>query len=243
MLTLSPRLLTVALVCLAGCQGCTRSPGLPPASISAPVTPPPQVGRLPQPRPPITPAVGGNPWKPATTPRGWKYIVLHHTATGTGSVDSIHADHVKKKDKNGNHWLGIGYHFVIGNGHGMTDGDIEPTFRWRTQIQGAHAGSSDKEYNEVGIGICLVGNFENEPPTPAQIQSTKLLVQTLRREYGIAADHVVPHKDIRASATACPGKLFPLAEIASDTPSFVFGQNPERAPVETMASSFGSALR
>ncbi|RPI83703.1 MAG: N-acetylmuramoyl-L-alanine amidase, partial [Planctomycetaceae bacterium] len=175
--------------------------------------------------------------------RGWKYIVLHHTATGSGSVESIHADHVKKKDKSGNNWLGIGYHFVIGNGQGMTDGEIEPTFRWRTQIQGAHAGSSDKEYNEVGIGVCLVGNFENDPPTPAQIQSTKLLVQTLRREYAIGAAQVVPHNDIRASATACPGKLFPMAEVASERPAVVFGLDPSGVPVESMASSLGSVLR
>ena len=57
----------------------------------------------------------------------------------------------------------------------MADGAIESTFRWRTQIQGAHAGSNNKDYNERGIGICLVGNFEKSPPTPAQKRSIKLL--------------------------------------------------------------------
>ncbi|MEZ6045526.1 MAG: hypothetical protein R3C11_08100 [Planctomycetaceae bacterium] len=72
----------------------------------------------------------GNPWKPNVAERDWKWIVIHHTATDKGSVESIHETHLKRRDKNGNPWLsGIGYHFVIGNGQGMEDGDIEPTFR------------------------------------------------------------------------------------------------------------------
>ena len=62
--------------------------------------------------------------------RDWDYIVLHHTASESGSVASIHEEHLRRKDKNGNAWLGIGYHFVIGNGSGMDDGEIEPTFRF-----------------------------------------------------------------------------------------------------------------
>ncbi len=238
-LTLLPTLL--ATVC--GCQGCTRSPGLPPTvSIQAPFVPPAQ---LPEPQAPAAAVAhrGQNPWKPDVAGRPWKYIVLHHTATTSGSVDSIHAEHQKKKDKNGNAWLGIGYHFVIGNGRGMADGAIEPTFRWRTQIQGAHAGSSDPEYNQLGIGICLVGNFENEPPTAAQQKSTQLLVQTLRQEYFIPIDQVVPHKEIRASATACPGKLFPLREIAQDQPSILLGVDPDGVPVESLAGSLERTLR
>lgn len=244
MRTLSAHLVALSLVCLGGCQGCTGGQGLPPptASIPAPYTPPPQTAQPPRPKPPVTPA-GNNPWKPSAQARAWKYIVLHHTATTSGSVDSIHTEHQKKKDKNGNPWLGIGYHFVIGNGKGMADGAVEPTFRWRTQIQGAHAGSSDKEYNELGIGVCLVGNFENEAPTPAQLKSARLLIQTLRREYFVPADSVVPHKDIRASATACPGKLFPLTEVAFDSPGIVFGLDPDGVPVESLASSLGSTLR
>lgn len=242
MRTLSPHLVALSLLCLCGCQGCTGSQGLPPptASIPAPYTPPPQVRPAPRPVPPVQ---AGNPWKPSTTARPWKYIVLHHTATTSGSVDSIHAEHQKKTDKSGKHWLGIGYHFVIGNGKGMPDGAVEPTFRWRTQIQGAHAGSADKDYNELGIGVCLVGNFEHDPPTPAQLKSARLLVQTLRREYFVPADNVVPHKEIRASATACPGQLFPLTEVAMDSQAIVFGLDPDGVPVESLASSLGSTLR
>ena len=149
-------------------------------------------------------------WTPLVPSRAWKYIVLHHTATTRGSVESIHRTHLKRKDANGNNWLGIGYHFVIGNGNGMGDGQIEPTFRWKEQLHGAHAGSA--EYNEWGIGIALVGNFDETPPTEAQLAAVKRLVRVLKAEYGITSDYVVGHSDVKA--TACPGRYFPLAEIA-----------------------------
>ena len=148
-------------------------------------------------------------WKPDVEEREWKYIVLHHTAADRGSVESIHETHLQRKDKNGNSWLGIGYHFVIGNGNGMGDGEVQPTFRWREQLHGAHAGN--REYNQLGIGITLVGNFEKSPPTEAQMSSVIQLVAQLKKEYGISEDQIFGHADVKA--TACPGKYFPLEEI------------------------------
>jgi N-acetyl-anhydromuramyl-L-alanine amidase AmpD len=116
---------------------------------------------------------------------------------------------LKNKDKNGKPWLGIGYHFVIGNGKGMPDGEIEQTFRWRQQIQGAHAGVAD--YNQLGVGVVLVGNFQNEPPTDAQVVSAKRLIRVLAREYDIDTNQIVGHGDVKA--TECPGAHFPLSEI------------------------------
>jgi N-acetylmuramoyl-L-alanine amidase len=214
----------------------------PTASIPAPnASPLVTAPRIMQPA--TTPRLGSNPWKPTVPSRDWQYLVIHHTATGAGSVESINASHLKNKDKNGNPWLGIGYHFVIGNGDGMADGAIEPTFRWRSQIQGAHAGSSNKDYNERGIGICLVGNFEKSPPTPAQKRSIKLLVQTLKSDYRISSANIVGHKDIRASATECPGKFFPMAEIAGGDSGTILGLDADGVPLERVASNTGSSLR
>jgi hypothetical protein len=229
-------------------MGCMSAPVLPPPAASIPAPPTPDFAgtarRVPA---PVTeagaPRPGSNPWRPTVAAREWQYIVIHHTATTSGSVESINAAHLKNKDKNGNPWLGIGYHFVIGNGDGMPDGAIEPTFRWRAQIQGAHAGSSNKDYNERGIGVCLVGNFENLPPTAAQRKSIKLLVATLRAEYKIPTVGVIAHKDIRASATECPGRLFPMAEVAGGDPGVLFGSDSAGMPVERVASTLGSYQR
>ena len=248
-----PVVLALLLCSLCGCQGCARPPGSLPPTAAIPAPPPlstplgaggpqfPSGAPVANAAPVVRP--GNEAWRPASAPRNWQYIVLHHTATETGSVDSIHAAHQQKKDKNGKPWLGIGYHFVIGNGRGMPDGAVEPTFRWRTQIQGAHAGSSNRDYNEVGIGVCLVGNFEETPPTPAQVESCHVLVQTLRREFQIAETQVVPHNEIRTSGTACPGKLFPLSTVASDSPVTLLGVDAQGVPVSSFTATLGRTLR
>jgi hypothetical protein len=154
--------------------------------------------------------------------------VIHHTATSRGSVESIHETHIQRRDKDGNPWLGIGYHFVIGNGNGMSDGEIEETFRWRQQLHGAHAGSG--EYNQRGIGIVLVGNFDEQRPTSAQLAAIKRLVTTLKHEYHIDSKHVIGHSDVKA--TACPGRYFPLAEVSYGLPGrgFVLELRPPAEP-------------
>lgn len=150
-----------------------------------------------------------NGLEPPVASRPWKYIVLHHTATARGDVATIDAEHRNRTDAQGTPWLGIGYHFVIGNGRGMDEGSIEPTFRWTEQLHGAHAGS--RPHNDLGIGICLVGNFENEPPTVRQIAAVKRLVRDLSHRYGIRAEDVLRHGDIKA--TDCPGEQFPFDEV------------------------------
>lgn len=231
----SPRL-AVALwaVSSVGCSGCYQPAVVPPtASIPHPRTPPatsvpapvlPELPPLTNRQPPP-----GNPWQPAAAVREWKYLVLHHTASETGDVESIHNAHLKNKDKNGNPWLGIGYHFVIGNGQGMPDGEIAETFRWKQQLPGAHAGVG--EYNQHGIGICLVGNFENKPPTSDQLTSVKRLVQTLTREYGIDGSHVIGHGDVKA--TECPGQHFPLSDVRAGVAAV---ERPDGIPVAQFAA-------
>ena len=66
------------------------------------------------------------------------------------------ASHRKRGMQNG-----LAYHFVIGNGTDTQDRQIEMGSRWLKQLQGGHV--KNHYINEVGIGICLVGNFENNP--------------------------------------------------------------------------------
>jgi hypothetical protein len=146
--------------------------------------------------------------------RHWTTIVLHHSATSGGSVESIDAMHRRQKDAFGNPWLGIGYHFVVGNGRSMGDGEIRPTFRWQQQLPGAHAGKRDE--NEHGIGICLIGNFDVAPPTDKQVAAVRWLVKTLAARYAIGRSRVVRHQDV--GATLCPGRLFPWVQVHAEVP-------------------------
>jgi hypothetical protein len=142
--------------------------------------------------------------------RRWRYLVLHHSGAPVGSLDSIDVEHRQRRDDQGRPWLGIGYHFVIGNGRGMPDGDVQATFRWRQQLAGAHAGR--REYNEAGVGICLIGDFREQPPSAAQLSACARLVSGLCREYALGAESVIRHSDIKP--TECPGRQFPFEEMA-----------------------------
>ena len=172
-----------------------------------------------------------NDWKPPVATRPWKHIVLHHTATDRGSVESIHQSHLQRRDGAGRAWLGIGYHFVIGNGDGMPDGKIEPTFRWTKQIHGAHAGIS--EYNQLGIGIVLIGNFEEHRPTAAQLRSARQLVHTLQRVHKIESRYVIGHGKLKN--TACPGRYFAVADLTVNPVETRLGQTVSTADSATIA--------
>ncbi len=140
--------------------------------------------------------------------RHWKHIVLHHSASAHGNALEFHRFH-----KNERGWDGLAYHFVIGNGTGSGDGEIEVGYRWTDQIHGAHAGNP--EYNQYGIGICLVGNFEETAPTPAQRESLRALLRWLMERCEIPSTEIVRHKDVR-EGTECPGKNFPFEEIVRE---------------------------
>jgi len=147
--------------------------------------------------------------------RKWTSIVLHHSATRGGDVASIDAVHRRQKDRNGRPWLGIGYHFVVGNGRPMGDGEVRATFRWRQQLAGAHAGQHD--YNEHGIGICLIGNFDETVPTKKQLAAVHQLVRQLAERHAIGRQRVIRHRDVQP--TACPGRRFPWEQLLAELPA------------------------
>ena len=141
------------------------------------------------------------------TPGDWKYIVVHHSATPEGNAEIFDRDHRKR-----GFWNGLGYHFVICNGtSGRRDGEIQVGDRWVKQINGAHCNIGNM--NEVGIGICLVGDFENgQRVTSRQMKSLVSLVRSLQKSYNISSNHVVRHSDIKHT-TECPGHNFPWREL------------------------------
>jgi len=118
-------------------------------------------------------------------------------------------------------WDGVGYHFVIGNGTNSGDGQIEVTPRWPIQKWGAHAKTLDNRYNEYGIGICLVGNFDSARPTSKQMQSLSRLVAYLMQTYRIAPGNIVGHRDTKP--TDCPGRNLDIAAVRSAARGFADG--------------------
>lgn len=152
-------------------------------------------------------------WLPAPqTERKWSAIVIHHSGTRNGNVAIFDKWH-----RQGNHWEGVGYNFVIGNGTDSGDGQVEVTYRWRSQQTGAHCGGTAGNWaNEKAVGICLVGDFNRTPPTSRQMQSLVRLVRFLQNRYGIPKSRIYGHNTTPgANATDCPGKRFPMAKLKS----------------------------
>jgi hypothetical protein len=114
-----------------------------------------------------------------------RQIVVHHTADN-GTPESIAKYHV-----NNNKWPGIGYHFLIDNtGQIFQTNDLD-TISYNVANQ-----------NTKTIGICLIGNFEKEQPSTAQIDSLKWLLSAVRGVVGELP--LYGHKD--RDNTLCPGK-------------------------------------
>ena len=133
--------------------------------------------------------------------RAWHYIVIHHSATDGGNAAQFDAHH------RGQGMDELGYHFVITNGRGGADGAVQVGPRWRKQKHGAHCGGTpNNEYNEHGVGICLVGNFDQSRPTAKQRAALDSLVRHLTATYGIPPENVVTHQDAPLASTECPGR-------------------------------------
>ncbi len=148
-------------------------------------------------------------FQPPKADRPWKYVVVHHSAAEKGGLDQIDRDHRKILG-----FEGCGYHFVIGNGTDSPDGQIEIADRWLNQKHGVHCrNGKNSDVNEYGIGICLVGNFDQTKPTAKQVAAARALVAYLSDRYQIASDHVGAHDQFADGPTACPGKNFPSDAI------------------------------
>ena len=161
---------------------------------------------LPAPR--MTKTIPWNWRPPSSSEKSWKAIVIHHSATVHGNAESFGKTHTEVHK-----WNGIGYDFVIGNGQGSGNGQIEVTHRWRQQITGAHCGGTPRNWaNEDGIGICLVGDFTKTAPTTGQLQALTRLVTFLQERYRISTSRIYGHGSTPGyvGGTQCPGHKFPM---------------------------------
>lgn len=136
-------------------------------------------------------------------PKGrWQWIVGHHSGIRHGNATTYDRSHRRRGMTNG-----LAYHFVIGNGVNSGDGQVEIGNRWKEQLQGGHVRSH--RVNMAGIGICMVGNFEESRPTTRQMEAFVELVSYLKND--LLAGQTVKfsvHKEIEPNL--CPGKNFPV---------------------------------
>ncbi len=129
-----------------------------------------------------------------------KNITIHHdglrnplasssTTASKSRLDLIRRAHV------GQGWSDIGYHFAIDRAGNIWE--CRP-IGW----EGAHV----KHHNPGNVGILVMGNFDLERPTDAQLRALCTHVNMLQRTYRISDAAVKSHREWAGAATACPGR-------------------------------------
>ena len=95
-------------------------------------------------------------------------------------------------------------------------GEVVSDWRTRYDLWGAHVTLRNVDRNFRGIGICLIGNFENTPVPEIQYQSLVQLTKSLMAEYHIPVSNVTGHGLVEGEHTKCPGQHFPLDRFIKD---------------------------
>lgn len=164
-------------------------------------------------------------------------IVLHHTASPSvalwqkygneKTIRSIYNGHVEA-----NGWKHIGYHYMI-----LPDGTIAEG--WPVKEQGAHA----KEWNPGTIGVAMIGDFDTEFPSQAQIASTATVLRELGKRFALdltkdyrpgrrTEEGLAFHRD--CSPKTCPGTRITKAMVrgwlTNTTPAPEEDAEPEEKP-------------
>lgn len=126
-------------------------------------------------------------------------IIIHHSAFFQTTDLQTACLHIEQAHLNRG-YSAIGYHFLIGK-----NGDI--AYGRAINYIGAHC----KNFNNHSVGICLIGNFEEEKPTNEQYQSLALLINHLRKYFINGHAKIYLHRNL--NATLCPGKKFSMEKL------------------------------
>lgn len=112
----------------------------------------------------------------------WNRIEIHYSNTRAGNIKSLSELNGLSDPKQ------LNCHFIICNGLGGTNGQIQATERWQSQksamAPGIH-GSLDKS-----IIICIIADGNAVPATDSQVKRLEKLVEVLTRRFKISKDQV-----------------------------------------------------
>lgn len=131
--------------------------------------------------------------------------MIHHSYTedsGTVSWGAIRDYHI-----NENGWSDIGYHF----GCEMARNDYEVFVGRPLTRQGAHCRHDGM--NRKAVGVCLVGNYDEQPPSDKMLSVVaNRVVQPIIQVFEIPLQNVVFHREHNPQKT-CPGRSFTKSMI------------------------------
>lgn len=129
---------------------------------------------------------------PAQVSEEWKYIIIHDSFGISGSEQNLNDAWDAEYARQGLAKRGHGYHFVINDERGVSDGRIELTPKWTNQLFGSFIDAEGADnWNRNSIGICVMGDAGSGPFSTAQLDSTVELVKELQRKLGIPRENVI----------------------------------------------------
>ncbi len=113
-------------------------------------------------------------FRPITTqPAEWNRIEVYYSRTASGNAEDLAVvSHLRDTPR-------AEFHFVIGNGKGVQDGQIQYTNSWKIQ----------QTANGI-IRICVVADLYNSPATDYQVRRATALVEALSRKFGIKTQYI-----------------------------------------------------
>ena len=108
----------------------------------------------------------------------WSYIVIHHSAGEYGNIEFLQKVHRERQSRD----LidAIPYHYIIGNGKGLGVGVVKSDWRKSWHIWGMYVSRHNKDRNFRGLGICLIGNFENHGASDMQYRCKLALISCFK---------------------------------------------------------------
>lgn len=114
-----------------------------------------------------------------------KYIIVHHSAanTPTPQYDAIDAWHKARGFPQSESGYFVGYHRVI-----EKDGSV------RVARRDGERDADTLGHNFDSLSVCLVGNFDETTPTPAQVDALGALLVEWATRYHIPAGDILPHR-------------------------------------------------
>jgi len=129
----------------------------------------------------------------------WGYIYIHHSASQAGNATTLAGNDSMMAD-----------HFVIGNGDGCADGEIQIGRRWKLQLAPGRTPGADSIVDNC-ISICMVGDFNQARPTPTQQRQLVQLTNALQAKLHIPASRVFFATQTESAAGI--GSFFPASDF------------------------------
>ncbi|HYE03451.1 MAG TPA: peptidoglycan recognition family protein [Phycisphaerales bacterium] len=141
---------------------------------------------------------------------GVSRITIHHdampsqriraAADAAARLEQVRRAHVEDRG-----WADIGYHYIIDPAGRVWEGRS-------TRYQGAHVADT----NENNLGIMVMGNFDQQTPTPQALAALERFTGQQMARYRIPLARVHTHQELKP--TRCPGNALQAFMVRARVP-------------------------